>query len=79
MSPQVFEDHSKAVMDVAFVGDGHTIGTVSDDLTLKTWDLTESRAYDVIDGVDGDPGLAMAGTAQLFIRTARKARFEVGI
>ena len=54
----VFEDHSKAVIDVAFIGDGNTIGTISDDQTLKTWDLTESRAYDVIDGVEWRSGFS---------------------
>ena len=52
----VFEEHAKAVTDVVFIDD-NTIGTIAHDATLMTWNLTESRAFDVIHGVEWRSGV----------------------
>ncbi len=60
-----FQDHSKRVSHVSFVRDANTICTIADDLTLKMWDLSESRSYDVIEGVDWRSGIAYANDGRL--------------
>ena len=60
-----FEDHSKAVTDVSFVGDANTVCTISHDATLKTWDLAESTSFDVIDGVDWRSGFSYGENGML--------------
>ncbi len=72
----VFEDHSKAVTDIAFVGSGNMISTVAHDLTLKTWDLTESRAYDVIDGVEWRSGFGYGSDGSIIYQDRAEGKIR---